>query len=99
MAAIQPGARGVVMMPVKAHWGPIETFTTITREYSIANGEPYYPVPNQENRDLYEKYRQEAEKLEERGIYFIGRLASYKYFNMNQAVRAALDLFYRLEED
>ena len=73
--------------------------TTITREYSIANGEPYYPVPNQENRDLYEKYRQEAEKLEERGIYFIGRLASYKYFNMNQAVRAALDLFYRLEED
>ena len=66
--------------------------TTITREYSIAGGEPYYPVPNQVNRDLYEKYREEAEKLEEQGIYFIGRLASYKYFNMNQAVRAALDL-------
>ena len=70
--------------------------TTITKEYSIEGGEPYYPVPNQENRDLYEKYRQEAEKLEEKGIYFIGRLASYKYFNMNQAVRAALDLFERL---
>ncbi len=72
--------------------------TTITREYSIAGGEPYYPVPNQENRDLYEKYRQEAEKLEEKGIYFIGRLASYKYFNMNQAVRAALDLYYKLNK-
>ncbi len=73
--------------------------TTITREYSIAGGEPYYPVPNQENRDLYEKYKQEAEKLEAEGIYFIGRLASYKYFNMNQAIRAALDLYYRLNPD
>lgn len=70
--------------------------TTITREYSIASGEPYYPVPNQENRDLYEKYRIEAEKLEDQGIYFIGRLASYKYFNMNQAIRAGLDLYQRL---
>ena len=72
--------------------------TTITREYSIAGGEPYYPVPNQENRDLYEKYQKEAEKLEEQGIYFIGRLASYKYFNMNQAIRAALDLYERLNK-
>ncbi len=72
--------------------------TTITREYSIAGGEPYYPVPNQENRDLYEKYKAEAEKLEEQGIYFIGRLASYKYFNMNQAIRAALDLYERLNK-
>lgn len=70
--------------------------TTITREYSIAGGEPYYPVPNQENRDLYEKYKVEAEKLEKDGIYFIGRLASYKYFNMNQAIRAALDLYHKL---
>lgn len=72
-------------------------YTTITREYSIAGGEPYYPVPTQENRDLYERYQSEAEKLEEQGIYFIGRLASYKYFNMNQAVRAALDLYARLK--
>ena len=70
--------------------------TTITREYSIAGGEPYYPVPNQANRDLYEKYKAEAEKLEQQNIYFIGRLASYKYFNMNQAIRAALDLYNRL---
>lgn len=71
--------------------------TTITREYSIAGGEPYYPVPNQANQDLYEKYRVEAEKLETQGIYFVGRLASYKYFNMNQTVRAALDLYNRIK--
>lgn len=70
--------------------------TTITREYSIAGGEPYYPVPNQKNRDLYELYKNEAAQLEKEGIYFIGRLASYKYFNMNQAIRAALDLYSRL---
>lgn len=70
--------------------------TTITREYSIAGGEPYYPVPNQKNRNLYNKYRQEAEKLEAKNIYFIGRLASYKYYNMNQAIKAALDLHARI---
>lgn len=71
-------------------------YTTITREYSKAGGEPYYPVPNAENRALYAKYQVEAEKLESQGIYFIGRLASYKYYNMNQAIRAALDLYERL---
>jgi len=70
--------------------------TTITREYSIAGGEPYYPVPTQRNRDLYAKYQTKAKELEAEGIYFVGRLASYKYFNMNQAVRAALDLYERI---
>lgn len=73
-------------------------YTTITREYSIEGGEPYYPVPTQKNRDLYAKYQEEAQALEAQGIYFIGRLASYKYFNMNQAIRAALDLYNRLKD-
>lgn len=68
-------------------------WTTITREYSKAGGEPYYPVPNPENRNLYAKYQTEAEKLEKSGVYFVGRLASYKYYNMNQAIRAALDTY------
>jgi UDP-galactopyranose mutase len=73
-------------------------YTTITREYSIGGGEPYYPVPTQRNRDLYAKYQKESEILEAMGIYFVGRLASYKYFNMNEAVRAALDLYNRLKK-
>jgi len=54
-------------------------------------GEPYYPVPNKENKDLYEKYREMAEK--EKGVSFVGRMANYKYFNMDDAILNALLLF------
>lgn len=67
--------------------------TTIAREYSTDDGEPYYPVPNPRNRAIYEEYRKEAEALEKSGIHFVGRLANYKYFNMDQAFKNALDLF------
>lgn len=69
--------------------------TTIVREYTKDEGEPYYPVPNSRNREIYEKYREEALQLKD--IYFVGRLANYKYFNMDQAFKNALDLFYTLE--
>lgn len=70
--------------------------TTIVKEYPSTTGEPYYPVPTAKNRAIYEKYRKEAEKLQEKNIYFVGRLANYKYFNMDQAFKNALDLFKRL---
>jgi UDP-galactopyranose mutase len=70
--------------------------TTIVREYTTDEGEPYYPVPNPRNQAIYEKYRQETLKLKD--IYFVGRLANYKYFNMDQAFKNALDLFKKLEE-
>jgi UDP-galactopyranose mutase len=71
--------------------------TTIVREYSTDKGEPYYPVPNPQNKKTYAKYKKEADKLKQ--IYFVGRLANYKYFNMDQAFKNALDLFYSMEED
>jgi UDP-galactopyranose mutase len=71
--------------------------TTIIYETSTWEGEPYYPVPNEKNKELYQKYKHEAEKLEEKGIYFVGRLAEYKYFNMDQAFLNAIELFERLE--
>lgn len=71
--------------------------TTIVREYSVDTGDPYYPVPNQRNRDLYEKYKIEADKLKD--IYFVGRLANYKYFNMDEAFKNALDLFEKIEQE
>ena len=64
--------------------------TTIVREYTVADGDPYYPVPTQHNRDLYEKYRELAEK--EEGVYFVGRLANYKYYNMDAAILNALEV-------
>ena len=60
-------------------------------ERSKDGGEPYYPVPNQENKDLFKKYQAMAEK--EEGVHFVGRLANYKYFNMDQAILNALELF------
>ena len=71
--------------------------TTISKEYPTWEGEPYYPVPSKENQEIYEMYRKEAENSEKDNIYFVGRLANYKYFNMDQAFKAALDLFQRLE--
>jgi UDP-galactopyranose mutase len=69
--------------------------TTICKEFSTDKGEPYYPVPNQDNEAMYQEYKKEADKL--KNIYFVGRLANYKYFNMDQAFKNALELFRKLE--
>lgn len=67
--------------------------TTIVKEYPKAKGEPYYPVPTEENKALYEKYKALAEEEEKKGVYFVGRLANYKYFNMDEAILNALTIF------
>lgn len=64
--------------------------TTVVREYPTWDGEPFYPVPNLQNRTLYEKYRIESAKLKD--VFFVGRLANYKYFNMDEAIENALEL-------
>jgi UDP-galactopyranose mutase len=58
------------------------------REYPEAGGEPYYPVPREENEALFRKY--EALAACEPGVTFVGRLAQYRYYNMDQVVGAAL---------
>ena len=70
--------------------------TLIAREVSSAIGDPYYPVPNPKNNELYNRYKELAEK--EEGVAFVGRLASYKYFNMDQAILNALEMFDNLKE-
>ncbi len=69
--------------------------TTIVKEHSSATGEPFYPVPNPRNQALYQKLQARAALLP--NLYFVGRLANYKYFNMDEAFQNALDLFKRLE--
>lgn len=71
--------------------------TTIVKEYPDINGEPYYPIPRPESEAIYHKYKKEVEKL--KNIYFIGRLAEYKYLNMDQVVDRALNLFERLRNE
>ncbi len=65
--------------------------TTICYEYPKDEGDPYYPIPNQECNEIYLKYLREAEK--EKNTYFVGRLAEYRYLNMDQVVAEALMLF------
>ena len=66
--------------------------TVYVKETTTDTGEPYYPVLNDKNKELYAKYQKMAEK-EEKNIHFIGRLASYKYFNMDQAIKNSLDYY------
>ncbi|MCK5608192.1 UDP-galactopyranose mutase [Candidatus Pacearchaeota archaeon] len=70
--------------------------TTIMKEYPAKDGPPLYPILNPKNREIYGKYKSEAEKL--KNVYFIGRLAEYRYSNMDQVVKNALDLFEELKK-
>jgi UDP-galactopyranose mutase len=70
--------------------------TTVVEEYPQSyipgENEPYYPIPREENRERYNLYLREAERLNG-SVLFAGRLADYKYYNMDQAVARALRLF------
>ncbi len=68
--------------------------TTVVREYPRADGDPYYPIPRPETKRQYERYRTLAEAVE--GVHFVGRLATYKYYNMDQVVAQALSVARRL---
>ncbi|MFB2836393.1 UDP-galactopyranose mutase [Floridanema evergladense] len=65
--------------------------TSIVYEFPQAEGDPYYPVPRPENAELYKKYKELADAIPE--VYFVGRLATYKYYNMDQCVAQALTIF------
>ena len=70
--------------------------TSIVREYPRAEGDPYYPIPSDTNEALYKRY--EALALAEADVTFVGRLAQYRYYNMDQVVGAALAAAKRLLE-
>jgi UDP-galactopyranose mutase len=70
--------------------------TTVTYEYPSAEGDPYYPIPRPENQELFKRY--EALADETAGVTFVGRLATYRYYNMDQIVGQALATFRRIDE-
>jgi len=69
--------------------------TSITYEYPSAEGDPYYPIPRPENQELFKKYEALADATP--GVTFVGRLATYRYYNMDQVVGQALATFRRLD--
>jgi UDP-galactopyranose mutase len=68
--------------------------TTLVYEYATAEGDPYYPVPRPDNAALYKKYQDLADATPR--VHFLGRLGTYKYYNMDQVVAQALTLYSRL---
>ena len=74
--------------------GQAATGTSIVREYPRAEGDPYYPVPRPENEALYKRYKELADA--ETTVTFVGRLAQYRYYNMDQVVAASLAMVDRL---
>jgi len=77
--------------------GQVHPTTSITYEYPTADGDPYYPVPRPENQALYKRYEALADALPD--TLFVGRLATYRYLNMDQVVGQALATFRRIEQD
>src|SRR5688500_8494143 len=68
--------------------------TSLVYEYPTDQGDPYYPVPTTDNAALYAKYQQLAEATPE--VQFLGRLGTYKYYNMDQVVAQALSVYARM---
>ncbi len=68
--------------------------TSVVYEYPRAEGDPYYPVPRPENQALYAKYKALADATPR--VHFVGRLATYKYYNMDQVVGQALATFAKI---
>lgn len=67
--------------------------TTIVTEYTTDEGDPYYPIPTKANAEHYKLYQELAKRDEAEGVFFIGRLANYKYYNMDAAIDNALTFF------
>ena len=74
--------------------GQIHPKTTLVYEYPKAEGDPYYPIPQPENADVYKKYKLLASTIP--NTYFTGRLGTYKYYNMDQVIAQSLTLFKKI---
>lgn len=69
--------------------------TSIVYEFPQAEGDPYYPIPRPENAAIYRQYQTLME--EEKHVHFVGRLATYKYYNMDQVTAQALTLYKKIQ--
>src|SRR5437867_7320332 len=68
--------------------------TSIVHQFPQAEGDPYYPIPRSENAEIYRRYQDLADEAE--GVHFVGRLATYRYYNMDQVVAQALTLYAKI---
>jgi UDP-galactopyranose mutase len=76
--------------------GQVLDSSTVAYEHALSSGDPYYPIPCEESRELYARYEARAAELPD--VTFVGRLARYQYLNMDQVVGQALATFAKLLE-
>lgn len=73
-------------------------YTIISKEYPTSSGQPYYPINNKRNNQIFSKYSKLIKREEKRNVFFEGRLASYKYLNTDQVVEKALKLHKKIQK-
>jgi UDP-galactopyranose mutase len=76
--------------------GQVHSRTSLSYEYPTDEGDPYYPVPRPENEALYKRYQALAATRSD--VWFVGRLATYRYYNMDQVVGQALATFEKIQK-
>jgi UDP-galactopyranose mutase len=69
--------------------------TSIVYEFARSEGEPYYPIPRQQNAEIYKKYKNLADRT--KAVRFVGRLATYRYYNMDQVAAQALATYSKIK--
>ena len=74
--------------------GQEHDYSTLNYEYPRSEGDPYYPIPRPDTRELYKQYEELAEAQDD--VTFVGRLARFQYLNMDQVVGQALSVFEKL---
>jgi UDP-galactopyranose mutase len=74
--------------------GQVHPKTSLVYEFPGDEGDPYYPVPRPENMETYKQYEQLAKQTS--GVWFVGRLATYKYYNMDQVTGQALSVYKKI---
>jgi UDP-galactopyranose mutase len=74
--------------------GQVHPKTSLVYEYPTDDGDPYYPVPRAENTEMYKKYEELAKQTS--NVWFVGRLATYKYYNMDQVTAQALTVYRKI---
>lgn len=92
-----PGVPYTRITEYKHLTGQQHPLTSISYEFPCADGDPYYPIPRPENAELYKRYSALADDTP--GVTFLGRLGTYKYYNMDQVVGQALALYQRIEQE
>jgi UDP-galactopyranose mutase len=75
--------------------GQVHPKTAIVYEHPRGEGDPYYPVPRPENQELYRQYKALADSTPD--VHFVGRLATYRYYNMDQVTAQSLTLYARMQ--